>query len=415
MGEAGPAVDPRDAKAAPASYFDVLMDWTGEDLHKVYEPVSQQFGYVFLTLLVVVVSGAIWGVLRKYRERNRQPHVPYRVVKPPASVVQAREKGEDAGKRVCAVVGATGFIGSHLVDRLVKKEDCFVYALGRRFRDSRSNASVDACIQVDMEDFDGLCSALQGVDSVFVTAGGIPNAFTSLDDIWRINRHGLESVLLAAQKSRVKNFIFLCGMKITEQPCDPQASTFLRAFYLTEELVAKADRQGGMRTCVLAPGQIIGRRSTFIEPILQGKMASFPMLEKRATFQPVEYLTEALVAAEERLAKGEGSVCGKVLPLPGQVMSFKEFFGLPSWGHPFSSAPLWMLRLLARLNTVCAKTLRWAPFGADLCPAIVSFLDVAEEEVDSEWVQGALGVGPPPPMEDYVRAMVEQFRKEQLK
>ena len=114
-------------------------------------------------------------MFRRWCEANTPPHIPYKVVKPPSRVIAEEKEGEEKKKRVCAVLGGTGFIGSHIVDELVQRGDSYVYVLGRKFREERVNPNADALIQVDMLDFDGLVNALQGVDSLIDVAASAPN------------------------------------------------------------------------------------------------------------------------------------------------------------------------------------------------------------------------------------------------
>lgn len=85
----------------------------------------------------------------------------YKIVKPPPSMIS--EQGEK-NKRVCAVLGGTGFVGGHIVDELVRRKSHYVFVLGRKIRPEKINPDADCLIQVDMADLDGLTSAFQGVD-----------------------------------------------------------------------------------------------------------------------------------------------------------------------------------------------------------------------------------------------------------
>ena len=84
-----------------------------------------------------------------------------------------------------------------------------MYMLGRKFLPERANPKVDAVIQVDMQDYDGMVKALKGVDSVINAAAAIPNVFSTAEDMWRINKDGQLCVLKAAQKAGVKGYILV--------------------------------------------------------------------------------------------------------------------------------------------------------------------------------------------------------------
>ena len=370
-------------------------------------------GLVLIAIVVAVCGYISWRMIGK--EKSKAHPVPYKVVKPPSSKVDVSGEGVVRKKRVCAVLGGTGFIGCHIVDEFVRRGDSYVYVLGRKFREERVNPDADALIQVDMLDFDGLVNALQGVDSLIDVAAGVPNVYTTVDDMWRINKYGLQNVIKAAQKAGVKNFVFISGIGMKGTPSDPQTDALLNSFYWGMDYVAKINGEVGMQTCVVAFGQVIGLRSPFIEPLVSGKMTTFPLITHRATFLTVEYAAQAVAAAEWKLAEGCEYVAGKVHKLTGEVMSFKKFLSLPTWPHKFFNIPMWLMKMLAKVNVLFARLTSWAPMGVDLSPAMVAFFELAEEELDTSSTYELLEVGPPPSMQEYVKTMVERYHERESK
>ena len=405
----GDGVDLRDDRVVRSTYLHMLMDWDATDLSGVYEPISQQLGIVFFTFLAIVCAYIAWKLLKKWREARKVLFTPYKVIRAPSSVVEEEKSGDGGKKRVCAILGGTGFIGSHVVDEFVRRREYHVYMLGRKFRPERTNPATDALIQVDMQDSDGLVNAFQGVDSVIDVAAGIPTVFTSIDDIWRINKQGLENVVKAAQKAGVRNLIFICAVPVKGKIRDEYTRTFINSFYWGQKYVLEANGKEGMRTCVICPGNVVGLRNDFIEPLVSGKMKWFPMMDKRFTFMPVEHLAKAIANAEQKLASGCEDIAGKSLPIAGEAMSFKQFLSLPTWPHKFSSMPIWLLKLMAHLNILCAKLTGRAPFGAELSPSIASFFSLEEEEVDCATTNELLDMESPPSMEEYVAELVRRY------
>ena len=400
--------DLRDDRVLRSTYFSMLFDWDGSDAKNVYEPFSHQMGYLFVALLSLVGAFIVWRIWYRWRKENKAKPTPYRVLKPPSSVVP---NTRDPSKRIVAVIGGTGFVGSWVVDELVNRGEYYVYVLGRTFRSDRTNPNADALIQVDLEDDDGLVNAFQGVDSVIDTAALIPNAFSNEGDTWHLNKQCLEHLVKAAQKARVKNFVFLCGIHLEGRPRDPVARAFINAFAWGEKFVSTANGENGMRTCVVSPAQIVGLRQPFYELMISGKMTSFPKLEHRASFLTVEYAARAIVNAEQKLAEGSSKVCGKILPLVGDVMTMNKFTSLPAWPHEIKDTSLYGLEILARFNKFCARLFGRPPLGRELCPAIVTFFDNSEETIDSSETYELLEVGPPPSINDYLYKMVEEYNR----
>ena len=404
--------DLRDDSVVRMSYLHMLFDWDASQLKNVYEPISQQIGYIFLAGLLFVCFSSLWLLFKRWRKERKEQHLPYRVIKPPSSVVEGKSEGK---KRIVAVIGGTGFVGSSVVDELVSRGEHFVYVLGRKFRKERTNPNADALIQVDLQDDEGLVNAFQGVDSVIDAAALIPNVFSTDSDTWKLNKQCLEHLVKAAQKAGVKNFVFLCGLHMEGRLRNPVARAFVNAFAWGEKFVSDANGKEGMRTCVVSPAQIVGLRQSFYEQMISGKISSFPKVQHRASFLSVEYVAKAIVNAEQRLAEGSDRVCGRILPLVGDVMNMDKFTSLPAWPHKIKDTSLFFLETLARFNMYCARWFGWAPLGIELCPAVVTFFENAEEDIDSSETYEVLGVGRPPPINEYLKKMVEEYQTKQEK
>ena len=393
------------------------MDWEGTDLKSVYEPLSQQVGYLFTFLLIILCGYIAWRKYKRRRTDAKEKFIAYKVIKPPSKLVS---EGEGAKrKRVCAVVGGTGFIGSQVVNELVERGDYYVYVLGRTFRPERTNPDADCLIQVDLRDIDGLIKAFQGVESVINTAAYIPTVFTKADEIRRVNKTGYENLLQAVREAGVGHLVHLSAFPTSQRIKDP----VMKAFAITKSesctMITDANRKDGLSTCVIGPTKIVGRSSAFCKEVLSGKMREVLMSDKMpVSFMPVEYLARALVNAEAKLAAGDKQIAGKFFPLQGEVMSWRAFFQLPTWPYKLKAVPKWMMTLLVKINTFFADFLGWAPFGVNVSAALFEVVEIAEsDEVDPGQVTEAydlLGVGPPaPPMKEYIAELVEQYKASQ--
>ena len=313
-------------------------------------------------------------------------------------------------KRVCAVVGGTGFIGSHVVNELVQRGKYQVHVLGRTFRKETVNPAVDAFIQVDIMDFNGLVRALQGVDSVINCAAAIPGVFSTAEEVWHVNKQGLENVLRAAQKCGIKNFILVTNLHPKHASSHPVTRAWLNGKIAGEELVTESNSKEGMRTCAIQPGLVLGRKGPFTEAILSKKITTFPMMDYRIQVVPVEYLARGIVAAEEKLAVGSESISGKVLPIAGEEMTHRKLLTLPAWKRNISALPLWAFYALAKINSAIGLVTGWTPLGDELCPAIANrVFDNPPKVVDWTFVQDDLEIGPPPSVERYIEDMVKGY------
>ena len=409
--------DLRDDRVIRATFLHQLMDWEGNDLKSVYEPISQQVGNLFCFFLVILCCYIAWRKYKRWRIEAKEKLIPYKIIKPPSRLIS--ESGGEKKKRVCAVVGGTGFIGSQVVNELVQRGEYYVYVLGRTFRPERTNPDADCLIQVDNRDVDGLVKAFQGVDSVINAAAFVPTVFTTADEVRRVNKTGYDNILRAVREAGVKNLVHLSGIALAERIKHPGLRAFCTTLMSFGETVKNANEQDSLSTCVIAPANIIGPQSSFIKDILSGKLTEMPMEDAMPiSFMPVEYLARALVNAEAKLADGDKQIAGRIFTLRGEPMSWKTLFELPTWPHKIKKSSKWVLSLIVKINMFCANFLGWAPFGPELDSAILEIFKMTEsDEITSDQVTEAynlLGVGPPsPPMEEYIAEMVSKFKASQ--
>ena len=361
--------------------------------------------YCLVFLLTVMLGYLFW---KKVNSTPSKKVVPYKIIK--GEKVTEKEKGN---KRVCAVVGGTGFVGSHVVNELVKRNEYLVYVLGRTFRPERTNPGAACLIQVDLQDEDGLTKAFEGVDSVINAAAILPNAFLSAADVYQLNMTGLENVIKAAKKACVKCLVHTSAARLSKSPKNPVAKAFYDSFYPSGKIFLKANGKDGLKTCVIGPSNIVGSTSVWFDPFVSGKMTLAPMSDYMPnSFTPVEHVARALVNAERKLASDQSDeVAGNYFPIQGEAMSWKMLFSLPSWPSKISKAPAWMISLSAQLNVLCVKCFGKAPFGSDLCPGVLPFTEQLEDD-ESEYAkaQKTLEIGPSaPPMEEYIKELVERY------
>lgn len=105
-------------------------------------------------------------------------------------------------RRRVLVVGATGFLGSKIVQNLALDNTVVVRAMSRRDPVAAANTDVE-WVKGDMMDPTSLDAALQGVDAVISSANGYMKE--SIEADFRGNKNLIE----AAARANVKRFVFL--------------------------------------------------------------------------------------------------------------------------------------------------------------------------------------------------------------
>jgi dihydroflavonol-4-reductase len=166
------------------------------------------------------------------------------------------------------VTGATGFLGHHLVPRLLAA-GFRVRALVRPSSDTTilRHMGVDlACVE-DITDGDGLKQACQGCRQV-VHAGGLFRFWGDPRAFWRTNVEGTAAVLAAATAAQVERYIHISTIVVIgktpetalideETVCQPQ-EPYQRSKLEAERLVLAAHREQGLPAVLLRPGAYYG-------------------------------------------------------------------------------------------------------------------------------------------------------------
>lgn len=109
-----------------------------------------------------------------------------------------------------AVTGAAGFIGSHVVDALLK-EGHEVVSIDNFDTGKKQNLNLAAKFhQVDIRDYEKLEPLLNGVDGVFHAAAlaRIQPSFENPSLYFEVNAIGTRNVLLAAKKQGVRRVVY---------------------------------------------------------------------------------------------------------------------------------------------------------------------------------------------------------------
>jgi NADH dehydrogenase len=154
-----------------------------------------------------------------------------------------------------AVVGASGFVGSHVVPHLV--------AAGHRVRAvSRHAASTTPSegvtpVSADVEMAEGLAAALRDVDAV-VHLVAIPRE-TGGRSFERVNVGGVAQVVAASRKAGVRRIVHLSALGVVDDP----RLRFLSSKWRGEALV----RESGLEWVVLRPSLLFGPGDGFFNLI----------------------------------------------------------------------------------------------------------------------------------------------------
>ena len=213
------------------------------------------------------------------------------------------------------LTGASGFIGTHLVDYLLENE-WQVRALLHQSNIHREE-EIDV-VRGDIRDFKVLRQALEGTDVLFHLAASLGSALISEDEFYQINVHGTRNILKAAQAQNIKKIVHLSSAgvlgsvnknEIAEEDYPLNPMSIYDKSKLEGEKVALRMALEGMNIIVIRPGWVYGPgdRRTFklIESIANKK---FVLVTKGETWQTPIYiqdLLEGILLCAEKGQKGE--------------------------------------------------------------------------------------------------------------
>jgi uncharacterized protein YbjT (DUF2867 family) len=222
------------------------------------------------------------------------------------------------------VTGATGYIGRHLVARLVAQGErprCLVRSEGRA-------ASILPVNDVELVLGDtirpaSLETALQGVDTV------IHAAFVTADHKQMSGYHyaetnvgGTTNLIRMAKAADVKRIIEISGLGT--KPDKP--GSYMQGRYLAEKLVMDS----GLDWTIIRPSVVFGKDAPFIKGLV-GLIHSSPVLPLigggKTMFQPI-YVEDVVSVVLKVLAEPERTK-GKIYTIGGsEQYSFSEIFDL---------------------------------------------------------------------------------------
>ncbi|MBU3967356.1 MAG: SDR family NAD(P)-dependent oxidoreductase [Euryarchaeota archaeon] len=211
------------------------------------------------------------------------------------------------------VTGASGFIGQHLVNRLLS-QGVNVHALARR-RKVRFSDEVEV-FEGDISDSDAVKRAVAGVDTVIHLAGKAHD-FSGKDsakDYFSVNIEGTKNLLGCCNNSEVRNFIYFSSVKaMTEEsrdildesffpnPATPYGESKLAA----EKLVAEYGARYGIKTASLRLSAVYGPGNkgnfyTLIEAIDRGRFVMMGRGNNSRSMVYVGNVVDATIAVIER-------------------------------------------------------------------------------------------------------------------
>lgn len=317
--------------------------------------------------------------------------------------------------KVALVTGATGLVGSHVVERLTTHQ----WDVRALVRDPRASAwagdlGVTDFVRGDVLDAAGFAAAAKGVDAIFHTAAAITPAAGDWESYRRVNVDGTEAAIAAARASGARllqvSSVAVYGPTARYQEGGaktveslPLAPLPQRAFYArskreSEELVLAAHARGEIWATAIRPDVIYGRRDRQFVPRIA-------RLLRRAHFFPLPgggkntlaIIHASSVADAAFRAVTTDAAGGKAYNVANEdPVTLREFIRLAAYGLDATVVRLPIpLALLSGGLAATKRIVRWLhlPGAAALQHATLGFV-ARDNPFSSERAQRELGWTP---------------------
>jgi len=213
-----------------------------------------------------------WGVVRDIATATLRRRATDEV--PVTETAPSRGKPVDPSRDdVCLITGGTGFIGSHLAQRLVR-EGHQVRCLVRATSDTSLLDELDVEIAVgDLTSTRSLAGAAEGCRYVF-HCGAEVSDWATTEELTRINVGGTRNLLEASVDASVKRFVHFSTTDVYGYPGgaaidETHVATRFRNWYAETKLAAEAEVRrvngaDGLDIVILRPATVYGPRSTAV-------------------------------------------------------------------------------------------------------------------------------------------------------
>ena len=222
------------------------------------------------------------------------------------------------------VTGGAGFLGSHLVERLVRDGEAVRVLARETSRLDYLDKQRVEIVKGDLKDEAGIKKALRGIDTVFHVAAATNGSWK---EHLESTIHGTELILSLAYAEGIKRLVHISSLSIyavehlphgatvrETEPYEPDLEArgyYTRAKVESEKCVFKWYQEKKLPVCILRPGIIFGPRGNVFLPnigfAIKNKL--FVIIGRGRNLLPLTYVENVvdaiLAAAKEDKAIGQ--------------------------------------------------------------------------------------------------------------
>ena len=276
------------------------------------------------------------------------------------------------------VTGGTGFIGEHVVRRLLERGD-EVVCLARSPEKGRRLESLGASIaEGDLADAAAIKAGMEGADAVVHGAAvyevGIPQG--EHEAMYEANVLGTETVLRAALECNVPKVVYISTVaafgdthgevvdETFEHPGTEFTSYYEETKYRAHQVAKQLIVDEGLPCVIVQPGGVYGPEDhsalgTTISQFVDGKLPMLPFPDLGMNLVHVDDVAAGVLLALEKGEVGEAYVLG------GQITTMREAIDtvgkLAGRKPPRMTMPTGLLKLLTPIGPLVGKLMGQPP------------------------------------------------------
>ena len=330
------------------------------------------------------------------------------------------------------VTGATGLLGSHLVERLLEQGHQ-VRALARKTSDISHLKTTGAKIMfASLDGSNDILPAVRDMDAVIHTAARVMPGWGTWEDFESTAVKGTKNLLEACVKAGVKRFVYVSSVTVMgknclkDVPADESSSCEIgplcqHTFYdwsklLGEQAALEFHKQGKVNVTVVRPGMMYGPRCRLLTDRIFRFVKTFPIVflpGKANAKTALVYVTD--VADCVIMAATSDKAAGQIYNVaPAHEVRYRDFVEAlaKAMGKPgfHITMPLFVIHAVGAVTELWAK-LRKSKNLPFLTRADVRFLKEGMN-IDGSKAMRDLGWEPKVSIEEGTRLYV-QWRKGQ--
>lgn len=209
------------------------------------------------------------------------------------------------------ITGATGFIGSHIAERLVKEGEEVIALVRPTSRVGFLKSIGVKFAYGDINDIDSLKNAVNGIDVVYHSAA-LADEWISPKEAYTVNVEGTKNLLTSALDAGVKRFVFISSLAVlgmkdhygtrADAPYHRTGDSYIDTKIDSEQLVMDYYKKNGLPVTVVRPGFVFGPRDNKLIPRLSERLRNKQFMfigsgRNKINSVYVENLTDAIILA----------------------------------------------------------------------------------------------------------------------